>query len=134
MMRPAAIYARVSSDRQKEDHTIASQTQAVMDYATAHGYLVPPDWIFEDEGVSGAVLVRPALEAVRDLAAQGQIEACPRSRAPPPFERYDVVARFARVRDCADDLLGCLSERVVGNVRVLFRRARLGMSEQLADD
>ena len=75
MMRPAAIYARVSSDRQKEDHTIASQTQAVMDYATAHGYLVPPDWIFEDEGVSGAVLVRPALEAVRDLAAQGQIEA-----------------------------------------------------------
>ncbi len=75
MMRPAAIYARVSSDRQKEDHTIASQTQAVMDYATAHGYLVPQDWIFEDEGVSGAVLVRPALEAVRDLAAQGQIEA-----------------------------------------------------------
>ena len=75
MMRPAAIYARVSSDRQKEDHTIASQTQAVMDYATAHGYLGPQDWIFEDEGVSGAVLVRPALEAVRDLAAQGQIEA-----------------------------------------------------------
>ncbi len=75
MMRPAAIYARVSSDRQKEDHTIVSQTEAVMDYATAHGYLVPQDWIFEDEGVSGAVLVRPALEALRDLAAQGQIEA-----------------------------------------------------------
>ncbi len=75
MMRPAAIYARVSSDRQKEDHTIASQTQAVMDYAKAHGYLVPQDWVSEDEGVSGAVLVRPALEAVRDLAAQGQIEA-----------------------------------------------------------
>ena len=36
---------------------------------------MPQDWIFEDEGVSGAVLVRPALEAVRDLAAQGQIEA-----------------------------------------------------------
>lgn len=70
MKRVAAIYARVSSDRQKEDHTIASQTQAVMDYAKAHDYLVPQDWIFEDEGVSGAVLVRPALEAVRDAGTR----------------------------------------------------------------
>ena len=33
MTRPAAIYARVSSDRQKEDHTIASQTAALIQYA-----------------------------------------------------------------------------------------------------
>src|SRR5208283_4362004 len=36
---------------------------------------VPPEWIFQDEGYSGAVLVRPGLEALRDLAAQGHIEA-----------------------------------------------------------
>src|SRR3984893_1225396 len=75
MSRPAAIYARVSTDRQKENHTIASQTAALKQYAHAHDYLVPAEWVFEDEGYSGATLVRPGLEALRDLAAQGQIEA-----------------------------------------------------------
>src|SRR5438309_2237547 len=75
MNRPAAIYARVSSDRQKENQTIASQTAALKEYAESHGYLVPAEWVFEDEGYSGASLVRPGLEAMRDLAAQGQIEA-----------------------------------------------------------
>ena len=31
--------------------------------------------MFEDEGYSGASLVRPGLEKIRDLAAEGQIEA-----------------------------------------------------------
>jgi site-specific DNA recombinase len=75
MNKPAAIYARVSSDRQKENHTIASQTQALIDYAQAHEYAVPAEWVFQDEGYSGAILVRPGLEAVRDLAAEGQIAA-----------------------------------------------------------
>lgn len=75
MSRPAAIYARVSSDRQRENHTIASQTAALKEYAHAHDYLVPAEWVFEDEGYSGATLVRPGLEALRDLAAQGEIEA-----------------------------------------------------------
>jgi site-specific DNA recombinase len=73
MNKPAAIYARVSSDRQKENHTIASQTAALLEHAAAHGYTVPPEWVFQDEGYSGAVLVRPGLEALRDLAAEGQI-------------------------------------------------------------
>ena len=63
MNQPAAIYARVSSDRQKEQHTIASQTAALVAYAQTHGYTVPPAWVFQDEGYSGAVLVRPGLEA-----------------------------------------------------------------------
>jgi len=75
MNRPAAIYARVSSDRQKENQTIASQTAALKQYAESHGYLVPEEWVFEDDGYSGASLIRPGLEALRDLAAQGQIEA-----------------------------------------------------------
>src|SRR5882762_6859269 len=75
MNKPAAIYARVSSDRQKENHTIASQTEALIDYAQAHGYAVPAEWIFQDEGYSGATLVRPGLEALRDLSAEGQIAA-----------------------------------------------------------
>ena len=75
MNKPAAIYARVSSDRQKENHTITSQTAALIEYAQTHEYSVPPEWIFQDEGYSGAVLVRPGLEALRDLAAEGQIAA-----------------------------------------------------------
>src|SRR6266853_3839052 len=75
MNKSAAIYARVSSDRQKENHTIASQTAALIEYAQTHEYSVPPEWIFQDEGYSGAVLVRPGLEALRDLAAEGQIVA-----------------------------------------------------------
>ena len=73
MNRPAAIYARVSSDRQKEKHTIASQTAALIEYAQTHGYTVPAEWVFQDEGYSGATLVRPGLESLRDLAAEGQI-------------------------------------------------------------
>lgn len=74
-MKTAAIYARVSSDQQKEDKTIASQTAALMAFASSQGYSVPAEWIFEDEGFSGATLVRPALERVRDLVAEGQIQA-----------------------------------------------------------
>ena len=73
MNKPAAIYARVSSDRQKEDHTIASQTATLVEYAKTNGYVVPPEWVFQDEGYSGASLQRPGLEALRDLAAQGQM-------------------------------------------------------------
>jgi site-specific DNA recombinase len=74
-MKPAALYARVSSDRQKENHTISSQLAALVEYADSHGYLVPPEWRFQDEGYSGATLLRPGLEALRDLAAAGHIQA-----------------------------------------------------------
>src|SRR5215467_7611136 len=74
-MKTAANYARVSSDKQKEENTIASQTAALKEFAHNQDYDVPREWIFEDEGFSGASLVRPGLERVRDLAAEGQLEA-----------------------------------------------------------
>ena len=73
-MKTAALYARVSSERQKEEQTIASQTEALKEYAAANGYTVAPEWIFQDEGYSGAILKRPNLERLRDVAAEGQIE------------------------------------------------------------
>ena len=73
-MTSAAIYARVSSARQKKDQTIGSQTEALRAHAGQNRLDVPPEWVFEDEGHSGATLVRPGLEALRDLAAQGCIE------------------------------------------------------------
>ena len=74
-MKPAAIYARVSSNRQKEEHTIASQTEALRAFASQQGFRIPDEWVFEDEGYSGATLIRPGLEKIRDLAAEGQIDA-----------------------------------------------------------
>jgi site-specific DNA recombinase len=74
-MKPAAIYARVSSDRQKREQTIKSQTAALIERTRREGYTIPQEWIFEDEGYSGAVLVRPGLEQLRDLAVEGQIQA-----------------------------------------------------------
>jgi site-specific DNA recombinase len=65
----AAIYARVSSARQKKDQTIGSQTAALRAHAAARGREVPPEWVFEDEGHSGSTLVRPALERLRDVVA-----------------------------------------------------------------
>ena len=73
-MKPAAIYARVSSERQKAEDTIQSQVAALREHAQSEGYPVPEDWIFLDEGYSGAMLVRPGLERLRDLASEGQLE------------------------------------------------------------
>jgi len=73
-MMKAAIYARVSSARQKEEQTIGSQTAALQEYATAAGFEVTAEWVFEDEGFSGATLVRPALERLRDLVAEIEID------------------------------------------------------------
>jgi len=61
-MRIAAIYARVSSEQQREEHTIASQTAALIEFAKSHDLEVPNEWVFEDDGFSGATLERPGLE------------------------------------------------------------------------
>jgi site-specific DNA recombinase len=74
MKKTAAIYARVSSERQKEEGTIASQTALLLEYAATRDFVVPQDWIFQDDGYSGSVLARPGLERLRDLVAEGFIE------------------------------------------------------------
>jgi len=74
-MKTAAIYTRVSSDQQKENNTIGSQVEALLNFAGQKGYIVPHEYIFKDEGYSGAILVRPGLEKVRDLSAEGQVQA-----------------------------------------------------------
>ena len=70
----AAIYARVSSTRQTQEDTIASQTAAIRAFAEQQGLEVGDGWVFEDQGVSGATLVRPALERLRDLVVQMPVE------------------------------------------------------------
>jgi site-specific DNA recombinase len=72
--RVAAIYARVSSERQRQDETIQSQTVGLRELAAERGLLIVEDLVFEDEGFSGATLTRPALERLRDRAGEGAFE------------------------------------------------------------
>ncbi len=70
----AAIYARVSSERQRQGETIQSQLAALRELAGARGLLIPEEFVFCDDGFSGATLNRPALERLRDRAAEGAFE------------------------------------------------------------
>jgi site-specific DNA recombinase len=67
----AAFYARVSSEQQAQEHTIGSQLEALTGRAREDGLDVEKAMRFIDDGQSGAVLVRPALECLRDRAAAG---------------------------------------------------------------
>jgi site-specific DNA recombinase len=69
-----AIYARVSSEQQAETHTIASQVAALRERVAADGLAVSEAMHFLDEGYSGATLVRPALERLRDVVAAGSVD------------------------------------------------------------
>jgi site-specific DNA recombinase len=69
-----AIYARVSSEQQADAHTIASQLAALRTRVTGDGYRLVREQEFLDEGYSGATLVRPALERLRDLVAAGGVD------------------------------------------------------------
>jgi len=72
--RVAAIYARVSSERQREEGTVASQLAGLRELAAERGLIVSEELVFCDEGFSGVTLTRPALERLRDRAAEGSFE------------------------------------------------------------
>jgi len=74
MTKNAAIYARVSSMKQKEGENIQSQVSVLVDYANKNGYQIPHGWIFQDEGVSGSILQRPALESLREIIQEGLVD------------------------------------------------------------
>jgi hypothetical protein len=61
-MKTGAIYARVSSDKQKEEKTIGSQIACLEEFAQQNGYIIPEEWMFQDEGYSGSTIIRPGLE------------------------------------------------------------------------
>ena len=56
-LTPAALYARVSSDRQDVDLSVSAQLRALKEYAKANGYSVAREYV--DEAESGRVADRP---------------------------------------------------------------------------
>src|SRR3989442_5989930 len=69
-----AISARVSSEQQAAATTIASQVATLRERVALDGLVLPDTMQFLDEGYSGATLVRPALERLRDVIAAGAID------------------------------------------------------------
>src|SRR5450755_2686539 len=70
----AAIYARVSSEQQAQQNTIASQVAALQQRVQADGLALEEELRFLDDGYSGSILARPALERLRDVAWAGGFE------------------------------------------------------------
>jgi site-specific DNA recombinase len=69
-----ALYARVSSEQQSKRGTIDSQIAALKERISADDAQIVDDMCFVDAGVSGATLIRPQLERLRDCAALGAID------------------------------------------------------------
>jgi len=61
----AAIYARVSSEKQDTDLSISAQLKSLREYAAKNGYRVVKEFV--DEAESGRTTARPAF---RDLSSR----------------------------------------------------------------
>ncbi len=74
-MANVALYARVSSEQQAEAGTIRSQVASLLEKIAADGISLPTTELqFVDEGYSGATLIRPALERLRDSVFNGAVD------------------------------------------------------------
>lgn len=65
-----AIYARVSTEEQREGQTIDSQVAELERFITQKGWCLID--IYKDEGWSGSLLARPQLDRLRDDASLGK--------------------------------------------------------------
>ena len=82
-LTPAALYARVSSDRQDVDLSVSAQLRALKDYAKSNGYSVAREYV--DEAESGRVADRPQF---REMIEEG-------SKPKAPFDVI-LVWKFSR--------------------------------------
>ena len=63
-----ALYARVSSDRQDVDLSVAAQLRALRDYAEKNGHIIVGEYI--DEAESGRIADRPEFRKMMDEASK----------------------------------------------------------------
>lgn len=71
----AAIYARVSTDDQLKGFSIETQVGACQAYANDHQMIVWQSHVFVDRGITGTILERPALTAMREVIRTGAVRA-----------------------------------------------------------
>ena len=73
-MTRIAVYARVSTLRQEEEETIASQLGAITDQQKKDGHQPSSARVFKDEGYSGSIIERPGLDELRQAVKAGEID------------------------------------------------------------
>ena len=105
---PAALYARVSSDRQDVDLSVSAQLRALRDYAEKNGYLVAREYV--DEAESGRIADRPQFRRMLDEASKPEA----------PFREILVwkFSRFTRKREHAVAFKSMLRRRGVRVVSI----------------
>ena len=105
---PAALYARVSSDRQDVDLSVSAQLRALRDYADKNGYIVAREYV--DEAESGRVADRPEFRKMLDEAG----------RPNAPFNEILVwkFSRFTRKREHAVAFKSMLRRRGIRVVSI----------------
>ena len=105
---PAALYARVSSDRQDVDLSVAAQLRALRDYAEKNGYQVAREYI--DEAESGRIADRPQFQRMLDEASKPEA----------PFKEILVwkFSRFTRKREHAVAFKSMLRRRGIRVVSI----------------
>ena len=103
-----ALYARVSSDRQDVDLSVAAQLRALREHADKNGYVVVREFV--DEAESGRVADRPQFQEMLDEAKKPQA----------PFREILVwkFSRFTRKREHAVAFKSMLRRRGIRVVSI----------------
>ncbi len=105
---PVALYARVSSDKQDVDLSVAAQLRALREYANKNSYMIVGEYV--DEAESGRVANRPQFRKMLDDA-----------RGPKaPFQEILVwkFSRFTRKREHAVAFKSMLRKRGIRVVSI----------------
>jgi site-specific DNA recombinase len=144
------LYARVSTERQERQGTIASQLDALRRFAQEHGYEVMDAYVCVDDGYSGSRLDRPGLDRLRDGAEAGAYEAalvlCPDRLARKytyqvlileELERFDVRVIFLEQPPSEDpharllvQIQGAIAEYERMKIAERYRRGKLFRARQ----
>ena len=105
---PAALYARVSSDRQDVDLSVSAQLRALRDYAEKNSYLVAREYV--DEAESGRIADRPQFQKMLNEASKPEA----------PFKEILVwkFSRFTRKREHAVAFKAMLRRRGIRVVSI----------------
>ena len=110
-IRIGAAYIRVSSDDQLE-YSPESQLKAIRDYAKRIGFVIPEEYVFQDEGISGKTASRrPGFRLMVATAKEGRTA---------PFDAIFVwkYSRFARNQEEAIMYKNLLRRRGVDVVSI----------------
>lgn len=116
-LKIAAAYIRVSTDDQTE-LSPDSQVKKIQEYAKAHGYIVPNEYIFHDDGISGRTTKKR--QGFNKMIATAKTD-------PKPFDAILVwkFSRFARNREDSIVFKSMLKKRGIDVISI---------SEAVGDD